>query len=396
MADDTVVVRNALTRKDQGDADVDPDLEFTLSPSDVRGHIFIDPPLHIEEETPEDKCKFHAFRHGIGPAVSEEECQAKWDSLFLSDQEILDATKVEQRSPEWHALRLHRIGASVTYAFLGGCKMNLSPDIMQSMLYGSAVSTIPTFAMEHGTRCEPLCERDVMRGYVQDENRRAKETGSPRVSQCILEHEGTLIWRRYPMFNASIDGIAFVQYEDGKWDAFGCEWKCPMKKYGYNGVVPVKYYYQMQQQLTIYWDNGHIQRLLRDKGIDLGTDMVEGWAWRSMFGVWQKGFVLQRQFVPHDPERYMAHAETVVRRYKEHFIPRWVQRDRGDIAMPATDWMPSLHITVEESAHDVFDALFPEHGGSDEEEEEVDKVNKDERGTVAGLGKQFLLADDEL
>ena len=303
--------------------------------------VFIDPPLHIHESKIIDMDVVDAFANGPS-TITQEEMDGVLARLAIDVEEMRKACRVEQRTPQWHAYRKYRVGSSRSYAATGKSYKTPYSHFVGDLLYGSMQDGPVGFACLQGTRNEPLCEAGALQTYQRDENARCKALHIPAIRHIEVVHEGTLIWPRHPMFNASIDGVAFVQYEDDKWDVFGCEWKCPLMKGGYKGSVPIEYYYQVQQQLTIYEDSGHLYYLMAQRDIDPSQDMVVGWKWRSMFAVWQRGVILQRQFIPWDKPKFMTHVEEVKALYMKHVVPRIIRMERGEIQFPCIDWAPPL------------------------------------------------------
>lgn len=355
--------------------------------------IFIDPPLHIHTE----KVMTPVFLdpRASGPPVSDQEIADLVATLNVSATEMRRLASAEQRTPEWHAARRNRIGASRSYAATGKFYKAPYAEVVEGCLWGSTLAA--SFACKHGTEKEPLCEAAAIEGYKAQVNAKVREenaalqaqgrTGEfvPHIVDIQVAHEGTLIWPRHPMFNASIDGVAFVRYSDGKWDCFGCEWKCPLIKHGYRGSVPVEYYWQMQQQLTIYEDSGHLMYMLTERGINVETDMVPGWKWRSMFGVWQNGIIIQRQFVPFDKPAFMAHAQKVRHIYMTQYMPRWVRKERGEVQCPCIDWAPDIHVGPQ------GDTVL-----SGEEEEPYCSVSEDEGEVIVAKKRRGLVVTRDM
>lgn len=323
-----------------------------MADHDLAHHIH-DPEVHIKNVVVEGRYTIVPFRAPADQTITEADVQAFLDSLSVTRDDVLHAVHVKQRSPEWLRLRLDRIGASVSHAFRGTTTKCTWSDTATAMLFGSG-NLSASFACSHGTRNEPRCEAAAIEDYYRETNAAAIAANAPTIDDYTMVHEGTLIWPRHPMFNASTDGIAIVKFTDGKYDCFACEWKCPLSPQGYSGKVPIEYYYQMQQQLTIYKDSGHLEYLLKQRGIDMSKDMVDGWKWRAMFGVWHK-VLIHRQFIAHNEEAFMKHVQYVRDIYIQHYAPRAILRNRGVLRRPCIDVQPDLEINLVPSDSDSDD-----------------------------------------
>lgn len=304
--------------------------------------VFINPPLTLSYGPPLDSASTRRFDQGA-QAVTPEEVDAIMEMIAVTLQDTRDAAAVLQRTDAWHALRRNRVGASSTYAFLGMFDKATQAQIMISMMWGSLNAA--TFAMRMGTLNEPKCEAAAIASWRAEAEKKAAAGTAPALASLEVVHEGTLICERWPFLNASIDGVCIVKYVDGTCDAWGCEWKCPQKRSGYGGQVPVQYYWQQQQQLALYDVSGHLRELLAARGIDMDRDMVPGWKWRSMFAVWRPpNVLLQRQWVPYHKAAFLEHAERVRHVYATQYAPRLVHKMRGILKEGEIDWHPTLRV----------------------------------------------------
>lgn len=310
--------------------------------------VFINPPLSISYGRVLDSAS--TCRFDSGPqAVTEEEINAVMRMIAVTTEMMHAAALVEQRTDAWHALRRNRVGASSTYAFLGAYDKTPQSKVMKDMMWGSdAGGAVTSFAMRQGTLNEPKCEAAAIASWRAEADAAAAEGRVPAVVSVEVVHEGTLICSRWPFLNASIDGVCIVKYANGKWDCWGCEWKCPQMRRGYQGQVPVQYYWQQQQQMALYDVSGHLRELLEERGVDMDKDMVDGWKWRSMFAVWRPpNLLIQRQWVPYHKEAFLEHAERVRHVYRTQYAPRLVHKQRGLLEPPAINWHPPLDVWTE-------------------------------------------------
>ena len=337
--------------------------------------VFIFPELRIKPSLlPEDPPFDDVFDEtGQGPPVSAEEIREAFEQqVAVTPQFVTDALSFNQGTPEWLKARMNRVGASVFNSWRGVCAEAPRARSMRASMYLNGGEEEVGFACRQGSRNEPLCEAAALALYQKRENAAAGED-EPVIKHIDVDHEGTLVWHRFPMFNASTDGIAWVEYSNGKVDVFNCEWKCPLTRGGYGGYVPESYWYQMQQQMTIYRDSRRLHELAKARGWNLERDLVPGWTWRTMFGVYQDGATIQLQFVQHEEAKYMEEMEKVRHTYMTQYMPRLVRMLRGDVSCPCIDWMPPCDVSIDmelsddssdEDAHDAVSSEEDEALGS--------------------------------
>ena len=321
-------------------------------------------------------CTFQDLPKTWSKGFYEEVMRPLRQHLQVDDAAAEDIVNAPQRTPAWFLARKHRCTASRVNAFLGGSMNSTREEAMASMAYTSEERHAPTtFAMRRGTMLESQCEKANIMHYIYRSTHSAwhtcanKMTHPPLIDSITVYHEGMAVWKEYPFLGASSDGIAFVKMSNGKWDCFNCEWKCPMKKGGYGGCVPVDYWYQMQQQMGIYWESKRIHKLATSMGISLDMDMVPGWTWRTMFGVFQDRASIQNQFVPYNKGMFMRMVHAAHHVYWTQYAPRvWMLR-KGLISPPSMNFVKPLA----PSSHDRNRLVDDETEDEDEDEEDMFK-----------------------
>jgi len=136
-------------------------------------------------------------------------------------KELRERPLIKQRTPEWFKLRENRLTASDLYDAIKS-PLSLAKRKLKGVTYNS--SAIP--ALKWGTMYEPMATR-IYANIIKKE---------------IFEF-GLVINDEIKNFGASPDGIT----EDGVM----IEIKCPIKRKIIDGVIPDKYYYQIQGQLAV-------------------------------------------------------------------------------------------------------------------------------------------------
>lgn len=150
---------------------------------------------------------------------------------IIRDQQVLhhliSMPKLEQRSPEWYAMRKNMITASDLAQALGQGKFGTQKDLIikKCGFKEEAPFQASLPPLKWGIKYEPLA--------IEMYKRRAK----------VDVHDfGLLPHPTIPFFGASPDGINEL--------GVMVEIKCPFKR-KINGEIPMQYYYQMQGQLDV-------------------------------------------------------------------------------------------------------------------------------------------------
>lgn len=139
---------------------------------------------------------------------------------------------VEQRSPQWHALRRTKIGASSSPALLNLCPNKSSLSVYNEMMFGE--KPYVNEAMQHGTDTE-------------DEALEYFNRSIPTQGDQYKFSPAVVISEEYDFMMASLDGI------NGSYNVI-LEIKCPgLKTYEqcFLDNVPVYWEYQIQHQLAV-------------------------------------------------------------------------------------------------------------------------------------------------
>jgi putative phage-type endonuclease len=136
-------------------------------------------------------------------------------------EELKKKPLIKQRTPEWFKLREDRLTASDLYDAI---KNPLS--LARKKLKGNSFSSNSIPALKWGTMFEPMATR------IYSHNKKKE----------VFEF-GLIINDDIKNFGASPDGIT----EDGVM----IEIKCPYSRKIIDGIIPEKYYYQIQGQLAV-------------------------------------------------------------------------------------------------------------------------------------------------
>lgn len=169
--------------------------------------------------------------------TEEDKNQFLREHVYVNNEQIEQAKKCKQRSPEWHKFKEHRIGMSSAGAGADHNQYKSSTELLKDMLWGSNFSNVAT---EYGNIME-----DTGLGFLQIVLRsHFEELGYTKV---WIENTGTWIWKEHPWLSASSDGLVFAIDETGQRPPlFGtAENKAPFGLQFYHGV-PHHYYDQFQ------------------------------------------------------------------------------------------------------------------------------------------------------
>lgn len=157
---------------------------------------------------------------------------------------------VEQGSPEWHALRKEKIGASSTPAILGLCPWTKAKTLW-SQLLGVIPQKETTPAMSRGTTLEPLA-RECFN----------QSTGFDMKPAVVVSIE-------HPWMMASLDGMNLEK-------EILLEIKCPGIKtinMAMEGKIPLNYQVQIQHQFAVTgFDQGYYYCFDGDQGIAISIN----------------------------------------------------------------------------------------------------------------------------
>lgn len=278
--------------------------------------------------------------------VSEEEAAATYErNTVITAEQQEEAVTADQRTDSWAKYRLDRASASRICSFIGGYgktdeeRKYHQEECMAGMLHGNAVHTLlgrNTFAMQQGTKKEPRCEaccKDLLERMYGD-----------TAESVTMLHEGSLISLSKPWVSASSDGLAIIKLIDGTAEVLNLEFKCPLGDYG--GKVYPQYYAQMQMQMGVYYEEGRLQKLMKEEGV---TKLVKGWKWRTLFCVYRDGVGLtQHNYVDFNPKWFRDVVEKAREIYMGDYVYRMALRDRGDLKPPLARPMATIALDVED------------------------------------------------
>lgn len=281
-----------------------------------------------------------------------EECIEYEENLRVDEAGQEAMLKAPQGSPQWLALRLDCASASISEMF-NSIHVAFRTETQHSMMHGSGETT---YAMRHGTMHEPDNEME----WTKLEKKRAKAEG--RNMHLIMVHEGTVRSTEVPFMSASSDGVAVELYEDeGVFDIYNSEDKCPMRAGGYSNSTPSAHRTQQFVQMWVYR-----HRLLRiaeekAKGLTLvGPRNEDGsyqkWTRRSKYNVWQNNSIIYRDIIEYDA--YEA-AHIVIQTafvWRGEYVGRAVLKKKGHVQKGQVTWMPDVELDIDdEEAEDIYE-----------------------------------------